>query len=360
MSELPTLKEIEAGERPTQEAACYKCFWARDGHGKKVVVKEIASGSVSPDWEPLATLSELRKDPFVTAPVTDMCFRCSWVMDESGNLIVAQLTDENGWVEYQPPRRQPEVETTSPEKPPPPEAVGVCLVMGVVLAVGLVTKLLEMVFSDREGLLEVWAAVIENLTGLESARRGWGGCLLFWILPGFLACCPVSAFAVVLVRWLFQNGPAPDPVGTVVVFGGSGLLFLVYNKLVERIPDDYFDEEVNDASETERTTAPIVTPEPLPEEWVYILQNPAFPQKLKIGRTSRTPEIRARELSGTGLPEEYSVIAKFRTNASERVERRVHRRLKAYRTNDAREFFAVSPSKAKEMIQICIAEVRGG
>lgn len=42
--------------------------------------------------------------------------------------------------------------------------------------------------------------------------------------------------------------------------------------------------------------------------YVYVLTNPEFPSLLKIGRTTRTPEVRAQELSGhTGVPRPYIV-----------------------------------------------------
>lgn len=42
--------------------------------------------------------------------------------------------------------------------------------------------------------------------------------------------------------------------------------------------------------------------------YVYILSNAAMPGLLKIGKTTRTPDERARELArGTGVPGPYTV-----------------------------------------------------
>lgn len=88
-------------------------------------------------------------------------------------------------------------------------------------------------------------------------------------------------------------------------------------------------------------------------EWVYVLRNPAFSDDLlKIGRTSRTPDARANELSSkTGVPEDYEVVAAYPTPNSKRLEKRVHRKLKIYRTDDRKEFFNVQLETAKRVIE---------
>lgn len=87
--------------------------------------------------------------------------------------------------------------------------------------------------------------------------------------------------------------------------------------------------------------------------WVYILQNPALAENyLKIGRTTRLPEERARELSAsTGVPVPFEVAYSERVNNCFRVEREVHELLRQYRVNDSREFFNVPVDIAISVIQ---------
>ena len=58
--------------------------------------------------------------------------------------------------------------------------------------------------------------------------------------------------------------------------------------------------------------------------YVYALWNPLFADLLKIGATLRTPEIRARELSGTGMPEPFEVVAKLQCRNPFSMERAIH------------------------------------
>ena len=87
--------------------------------------------------------------------------------------------------------------------------------------------------------------------------------------------------------------------------------------------------------------------------WVYILINPSLQNSyLKIGMTTRTPEIRAREMSEeTGIPGEYDVAHKREVYDCEKVEALVHSELDKFRItstrNDrSRELFNLSLPKA--------------
>ncbi|MBO9428494.1 GIY-YIG nuclease family protein [Sulfitobacter sp. R18_1] len=85
--------------------------------------------------------------------------------------------------------------------------------------------------------------------------------------------------------------------------------------------------------------------------YVYILTNPSFPGLLKIGMTTRTPAVRARELSSaTGVPTPFKVIFSSRTRNPKRVEALVHRALYKRRVNRNREFFKMTPEAAKKTI----------
>jgi hypothetical protein len=83
------------------------------------------------------------------------------------------------------------------------------------------------------------------------------------------------------------------------------------------------------------------------EGYIYILLNRAFQNDhYKIGKTTKTPEERARELSGaTGVPRAFEVLYEQRVIDCHRAEQLLHRRLHQYRSAGNREFFQI-PLKA--------------
>ena len=83
------------------------------------------------------------------------------------------------------------------------------------------------------------------------------------------------------------------------------------------------------------------------EGYIYILLNRAFQNDhYKIGMTTKTPEKRARELSGaTGIPRNFEVLYEQRVTDCKRAERLLHSKLHQYRSAGNREFFHI-PLKA--------------
>lgn len=79
------------------------------------------------------------------------------------------------------------------------------------------------------------------------------------------------------------------------------------------------------------------------EGYIYIQINTAFKKNcLKIGRTTRDPEIRSVEMSqGTGVPLPFYVAYSKKTFDCETAERRIHQKLARCRVSDSREFFAL-------------------
>lgn len=74
--------------------------------------------------------------------------------------------------------------------------------------------------------------------------------------------------------------------------------------------------------------------------WVYVLSNEAMPGIFKIGMTTTTPEVRAREVSqGTGVPMPYVVEHAFHSYNPKQDETEIHELLAEYRLNPNREFF---------------------
>ena len=58
--------------------------------------------------------------------------------------------------------------------------------------------------------------------------------------------------------------------------------------------------------------------------YCYVIWNRLFTDLLKIGMTRRTPEIRIRELSGTGMPEPFEIVSILPCTNPVKMEREIH------------------------------------
>ena len=73
--------------------------------------------------------------------------------------------------------------------------------------------------------------------------------------------------------------------------------------------------------------------------------------QLKIGKTTRTPEIRAKEISrGTGVPLPFEVAHFREFDNCHEAEKKIHAQLKEFRVNSDREFFQIPLFKAIKII----------
>lgn len=90
--------------------------------------------------------------------------------------------------------------------------------------------------------------------------------------------------------------------------------------------------------------------------WIYILSNPAMlPGLLKIGHTTRSPEVRAIELAdATGVPAAFVIERAFKVENSERMEAIVHGLLADRRPSPNREFFLVDVASAVAVVEAAI------
>jgi uncharacterized protein len=85
--------------------------------------------------------------------------------------------------------------------------------------------------------------------------------------------------------------------------------------------------------------------------YLYILINSAFPNLLKIGQTTRTPQERADELSSsTGVPYPFVVAHYEKVSNPVNIEKEVHIALEKYRSSKSREFFEIDIMEAKNII----------
>ena len=89
--------------------------------------------------------------------------------------------------------------------------------------------------------------------------------------------------------------------------------------------------------------------------YVYILTNDSFREDwVKIGKSSRSVDVRSKELDNTAVPLPYSIYATMQTSKYNEVEKLVHKtidRLTDLRIRQNREFFNVSPSVALDIFR---------
>lgn len=67
---------------------------------------------------------------------------------------------------------------------------------------------------------------------------------------------------------------------------------------------------------------------------------------LKLGKSSRLPEVRGRELYNTAVPLPYEIFATLQTEKYNEAERMIHRsidRISDLRINKGRGFFNIAP-----------------
>lgn len=92
----------------------------------------------------------------------------------------------------------------------------------------------------------------------------------------------------------------------------------------------------------------------MPDGYIYVLSNLAMPGLLKIGRTDRHPEQRARELRTTGVPHPFILEHYVDVEDSAQAEAQIHGLLqgKGARMSTDREFFSISLHEAIETLDL--------
>ena len=85
--------------------------------------------------------------------------------------------------------------------------------------------------------------------------------------------------------------------------------------------------------------------------WIYILSERSQPQYLKIGVTTRSVEVRVKEInSATGVMIPYGVRAVWKVSSAREAERDIHALLAQYRIRRDREFFEIEFKEASRII----------
>ena len=89
---------------------------------------------------------------------------------------------------------------------------------------------------------------------------------------------------------------------------------------------------------------------------IYILINPSFQDAIiKIGKTSRQTEKRAKELSAaTGVPTPFRILLDETVLDTDLAEKLIHKKLSSNRINPKREFFQMPLKDAvRTVLEIC-------
>lgn len=93
---------------------------------------------------------------------------------------------------------------------------------------------------------------------------------------------------------------------------------------------------------------------------VYVLRNPAFPQYVKIGRTTSDVDRRLWALYSTGVPLPFECVyaGRVRPDLSEAdVEKRLHTAFAPHRINPGREFFEMESDRAKAILELLTEDI---
>lgn len=90
---------------------------------------------------------------------------------------------------------------------------------------------------------------------------------------------------------------------------------------------------------------------------VYVLKNPAFPNLVKIGITTRDEvQIRMSELYTTGVPLPFECIFAGKVSNPKTVESALHHAFSNTRVNPSREFFDIDESQAIAILKLLTTE----
>ena len=86
--------------------------------------------------------------------------------------------------------------------------------------------------------------------------------------------------------------------------------------------------------------------------FIYIMSNPSFPDRIKIGKSKKDPTTdRVSELNQTGVPEPFKVEYYAFVEDEDYLEKAVHSKFLTKRPNKNREFFSVDCVEAIDAIR---------
>jgi hypothetical protein len=101
----------------------------------------------------------------------------------------------------------------------------------------------------------------------------------------------------------------------------------------------------------------MITNQNISKGYVYIIINISMPGLVKVGKSTRSPEIRATELSqASGVPHSFQIVYQTLVDNCDLAEKEVHRFLNAFRENSNREFFRIPVNRAIDVLRKVISE----
>ncbi len=94
--------------------------------------------------------------------------------------------------------------------------------------------------------------------------------------------------------------------------------------------------------------------------WIYCMSHPNYFERrhevfvplLKIGITTKDPHERARQLFATGVPNPFQLVFARWVFYSRHKEKKLHAILGKYRSNNSREFFAMSEKVCRDHFEL--------
>ena len=90
---------------------------------------------------------------------------------------------------------------------------------------------------------------------------------------------------------------------------------------------------------------------------VYVLKNPAFPNLVKIGITTRDQvSVRMAELYTTGVPLPFKCVFAGKVDDPKKIETALHHAFTNTRVNPSREFFDIDESQAIAILKLLVNE----
>ena len=94
----------------------------------------------------------------------------------------------------------------------------------------------------------------------------------------------------------------------------------------------------------------------LMEGAVYVLTNPAMPNMVKIGKTTRKVELRLADLYSTGVPLPFECEYAAKVKDVDKTEKAFHTAFSPNRVNPKREFFNIDPEQAIAVLELMAIE----
>lgn len=91
--------------------------------------------------------------------------------------------------------------------------------------------------------------------------------------------------------------------------------------------------------------------------FVYVMTNPAMPGVVKIGFSTKDPSVRASDLSGTSVPQPFSVYYDVLVADPFSIEQLLHSRLREVGSGAGKEFFSLHADAAVAAIRTQLADL---